>query len=147
MTVTLRLDTDALNALFPEGSEARVDLQRAVVVNLIAKLAIKDVKHLDDNLVAQAKQIADQAITGFGITTRRGFGEPKVEVDGPVRTAIVEQARLAVAAANKHAVDLAMKEYPPELVKADIELALKRLIEGEAKNGLRDTVRSIIRGI
>ena len=33
----IQLDTKALQTLFPEGSEARIDLQRAVVANMLRK--------------------------------------------------------------------------------------------------------------
>lgn len=39
MTTVIKLDTKAMNALFPEGSEARVDLQAAVIKNFINRNA------------------------------------------------------------------------------------------------------------
>lgn len=36
MTITIKLDTPSMNALFPEGSEARVELQKAVLANFCA---------------------------------------------------------------------------------------------------------------
>ncbi|MGL5308206.1 MAG: hypothetical protein ACRC9Y_19130, partial [Aeromonas veronii] len=40
----LQLDTKAMEALFPEGSEARVELQRAVIANFAKR--VKD-EHID----------------------------------------------------------------------------------------------------
>lgn len=37
----LQLDTDALEALFPEGTEARLDLQQAVLQNIVNRNFIK----------------------------------------------------------------------------------------------------------
>lgn len=37
MTILLRLDADAMNALFPEGTKARVDLQQAVIAEFMRK--------------------------------------------------------------------------------------------------------------
>ena len=34
MSVQLKLDTGAVNALFPEGTQARVDLQQCVMMNI-----------------------------------------------------------------------------------------------------------------
>lgn len=38
MTIRLQLDTKAVESLFPEGSEARVDLQQAIVQNMANRL-------------------------------------------------------------------------------------------------------------
>lgn len=37
MTTTIRLDTNAMNALFPEGSQARVELQQCVIAEFTRK--------------------------------------------------------------------------------------------------------------
>lgn len=37
--IKIQLNTDAVNALFPEGSEARLDLQNAVIANFVKRNA------------------------------------------------------------------------------------------------------------
>lgn len=56
MTLKISLDRAALEALFPEGTEARANLQRAVITDLIGKLAIKDCKLLDAELQRQVHE-------------------------------------------------------------------------------------------
>lgn len=38
MTISLKLDTAAVNSLFPEGSEARLQLQQAVINNVVDRM-------------------------------------------------------------------------------------------------------------
>lgn len=42
----LQLDTKAMDALFPEGSEARVELQRAVIANFAKRVKDDHINHL-----------------------------------------------------------------------------------------------------
>lgn len=64
MTIQLRLDTTALAALFPEGSEARLDLQRAVVNQFITQY-IKPTMIRDDvmRMVTAARSEAVAQVT------------------------------------------------------------------------------------
>ena len=39
MSIVIKLDTPAMNALFPEGSTARVELQSAVKAKVLAALS------------------------------------------------------------------------------------------------------------
>lgn len=48
--VQLKLDTAAVNALFPEGTQARVDLQQAVINNIVTGILSK---RIDEVLVKQ----------------------------------------------------------------------------------------------
>ena len=48
--VELKLDTAAVNALFPDGTQARVDLQQAVINNIVTGILSK---RIDEVLVKQ----------------------------------------------------------------------------------------------
>jgi len=56
--VFLRLNKQALDALFPEGSQARVDLQNSVIKHLIEKL---ESKHLHETLAQHVAKLEDYA--------------------------------------------------------------------------------------
>lgn len=58
MTLKISLDRAALEALFPEGTEARANLQRAVLTDLVGKLALKDTKYLGADLAEAARSAA-----------------------------------------------------------------------------------------
>ncbi|UYL85020.1 hypothetical protein pEaSNUABM55_00247 [Erwinia phage pEa_SNUABM_55] len=53
--VELKMDTAALNALFPEGTEARVALQQAVINNITKNLLSK---HLNQDIKDQVAEAA-----------------------------------------------------------------------------------------
>lgn len=61
--ITLKLDTNAVKSLFPEGSEARLDLQKAVLANVAQyvgkETALDDeTLHFLKNHAASAAQVA-----------------------------------------------------------------------------------------
>jgi hypothetical protein len=59
MTISLKLDTAALQTLFPEGSEARLELQQAVIANIVEKMPASS--QLEDYVYKQfiKKQFVD----------------------------------------------------------------------------------------
>lgn len=85
MGITLKLDASALNALFPEGSEARVELSHAVL-NQAAQQYVKGgitravSEYLDKHLVSAQTQFDDairrQLTTCFNGKTVIGTGQP-----------------------------------------------------------------------
>lgn len=59
--VELKLDTAAVNALFPEGTQARVDLQQAVINNITKNLLSKHIdQDIKDKVVEAAKELGLQ---------------------------------------------------------------------------------------
>lgn len=77
--IELKLDTAALNSLFPEGSEARVQLRQAVVQNFVNRNFIKglDSKIADQvreslleiklpNIQQMVNNKLDASLTGYG---------------------------------------------------------------------------------
>ena len=68
----LHITREALDALFPADSEARVELTRSVAAALVEKLAIKEVKFLDASLhqrvAALAKSEVEKTSKELGLT-------------------------------------------------------------------------------
>lgn len=60
MTTEIKLDTAAMNALFPEGSTARVNLQQAVIQNF-AERFVKGT--LSDESLEQVKEIIRESVS------------------------------------------------------------------------------------
>jgi hypothetical protein len=86
-TVKLSLDPQALEALFPPGSDARIELSRAVVAAIVGKMALKDVKELDAKLAMQAKRaVSDTIGAHFGVSA---WGN--VELPSKVKQAIYDE--------------------------------------------------------
>lgn len=57
MSIQIRLDAGALNALFPEGSQARVDLQACVIAEFTKKMFRQ---YMPDEAVKAIKREADK---------------------------------------------------------------------------------------
>lgn len=51
--IGLKLDTQTIRQLFPEGSEMRVDLQRSVIDNVVKEMVLKDTDNKVRKSVAQ----------------------------------------------------------------------------------------------
>lgn len=129
MTIKLSLDKAALEALFPEGSDARVNLQRVVVDDLLKKLAIKDVKHVSEQLLKTLDPIIKGTVSEF---VRARFGSS--HSTAYYLTDAVKEAVKAEVRANMHscvmdAVISCREEYQKAIneVKADPDFKLKLL--------------------
>lgn len=86
-TIEIKLDVAALNALFPEGSEARLNLQNGVMANFAYKQfkmkADEDVKEIIDQASKRVreeaeKQLSDMFRFQWGIATLLDSARPKV---------------------------------------------------------------------
>ena len=53
MSMVIQLDSSALNALFPEGSEARLNLTTAVVNNFVTRLGVAKLSQVDAQVKAE----------------------------------------------------------------------------------------------
>lgn len=79
----IQLDTQAMEALFPEGSEARVELQQAVLQNIIDRNFLKmPVEHVAKACAEAAKAIQLPDVRQLAevemqkLTTRTGWNGP-----------------------------------------------------------------------
>ncbi|QGZ16369.1 hypothetical protein Hena1_02190 [Erwinia phage Hena1] len=82
--VELKLDTAAVNALFPEGTQARVNLQQAVINNITSNILDK---RINQDVLRQIEETAkeytlDQSLTARvqkeldAYLTKRGWNSP-----------------------------------------------------------------------
>jgi len=131
MSIQLRLDAQALAALFPEGSEARVELQRAVITEF-AKQHIKPsmVTHNVESLVNAAKSAAvADALRDLGMGT--GYPGSKFELSHQFKRRILEQAADAVNSLVRDMVAVSITEHAHSVnVHVDAQMkGLKAAIE------------------
>ena len=76
--ITLKLDTKAMNALFPEGSEARIELQNAVKANVLEKVTLKcmtddakaEVRKIILNSEGNLKSLVQESLSTFFTSTK-----------------------------------------------------------------------------
>lgn len=60
MTMTIKLDASAIRELFPEGSEARLELSRAVIAETIRKMDTKIISQLTKVMADEMKPVLDE---------------------------------------------------------------------------------------
>ena len=63
----IQLDTKALESLFPEGSEARVELQNAVIANFAKKMQEKHLEDVTRNQIHTAVREAGVSMDSYSI--------------------------------------------------------------------------------
>lgn len=118
MTIILRIDQSGLNALFPEGSTARLDLQNAAIAqfqkNIFEKYIPANVadtfrteankigRHVQDEIECMRGEIIRQAQIDAGLTSA-SWGRATL-TDG-VKTVIALQVQAAFESAAQAAID------------------------------------------
>lgn len=145
MTMQLRLDADALAKLFPEGSQARVELQNAVVAEFIKK-------HVSDKLVADdvqrlIKSAKSEAVTEvmreLGVHSQWG----NVVLSDTFKNKLKEQVREQVTShIHQSATDAAMtlREDLGPMIEKRIELLADQIIEKRIGKELGDRLSKAI---
>lgn len=109
MTIQLRLDGPALAALFPEGSEARLELQKAVVAEFVRKHLTAAVPDDVKKLVVEqrAKAVNDVlrefgGLSTFGVQLSPVFKDTvRNEVRQTVQQFVTEQLQISLAETTK----------------------------------------------
>ena len=60
MSIQLKLDTNAVESLFPEGSEVRVQLQNAVIAEMTKRLYDKAMKEAVNEALSGLRAVIDE---------------------------------------------------------------------------------------
>lgn len=122
MTVQIKLDTNALVTLFPEGSEARLELQQAVLQEA-ARRMLKGLT--EQELISLIRPVVERTVAEvkeewgtFKKDTWKYTFTPSREIRDGIRQAVNEElASFSVSSLNK-----ALEETP-------LETRLKRLVD------------------
>lgn len=129
--IGLKLDTAAVEKLFPEGTELRVDLQQAVVNNIAKRALERQVSHSIDNAIRQHVQhecgmydLSDMVKTELEKNIQNnGWNQPDTVKDyaaNKIRAAVTRHVEnLATTEFNKLIDDVLDKAT--ERVKASID--------------------------
>lgn len=121
--VMLRLNQPAMNALFPEGSQARIDLQNAC----LAEASSRYVKRaLDDEL----RTYLDQAVASVVAAVDAPGMIGRAFAKRPHWSGLEVVPSSEVAKAIAVAVDKRYEELVAQRVNAEVEAALARAVEG-----------------
>lgn len=128
MTIELKLDTAALSALFPEGSEARVNLQQACTENFARRhfrgLGEDVLRRLD---VFRAEALAE--IESKYTTQKNGWG-PQVLSDS-LREKMAAEVEKSVNQCFSDQVNACVAKAIDEF---DLESKIRRLLDSQIEN-------------
>lgn len=137
--IDIKLDTNAVRQLFPEGTEARSQLQQSVISNIAKDLIVKDTGN-------KVRKLIQDEINAYGLVvpdvspvvqkeveswfSRRGYGSVQYDTSdvlkGRLREAADREARNAIdgiiSDVIKNATDKAMKD-----IEYKIESATRRI--------------------
>lgn len=139
----IKLDTQALNALFPEGSEARVKLQNAVIFNFVSK------NFKTNTFGKEVEQYIIKAKTEMTLKVYEAAGLKKGEWSGwaiPHDSALGKEITLNVRNAMSDQIRsdlLAYVETCRGTIKHDVEVAVGKLIDKEVADLLKARLKAI----
>jgi len=143
MTLQLKIDTNALTALFPEGTEIRLKLQNAVIDQVVRRLAIKQVADIEARIstaVALEAQLHLQNVRDVKITGGN--------YSHPVRYTLGEAFKASVARAVDDAVRDAIQQELNKVREVQIEEISKRalgVLEHNLNAGLEQRIDKLIK--
>lgn len=70
MSIQLKLDATAVAALFPEGSEVRLELQQAVINETVRKLVDRELSTTRRLVEEQCKKVVKEALDKENVTSK-----------------------------------------------------------------------------
>lgn len=139
--IVLRLNTDVVASLFPEGSQARVDLQQAVIAKVIERVVTKEIRHIDWNLEAQVKNVIAVKLQEMGVTSKWAGSSSTAlspELTNRLRNRAEEEVNLRINEGIRLAVNQAVASLQPRIDK---------LLEGELTDAIRDLARKALKDV
>jgi uncharacterized membrane protein YheB (UPF0754 family) len=160
MALQLKLDAAAIAALFPEGSEQRVELQSAVIAEFVRK-HIKTAA-LGPDITAQIERARKDALDAVSRArtdaTDRALAEYGAKKSGWGNVTIEGEAKTAIATAARNEFDKLVREQLAESIskkldsmQSDInrisELRIAQLVEKEIAAAVKAKVDSVMRGL
>lgn len=138
MTIKLMLDREALESLFPEGTEARVELRRAVTTDLVSRLCIKDIKLLSEDMQRAVANQARDLLSSEGFPVHDGRYSPPI----PARTEqwVKQQTAACVGELIYGAATGAAKDRMEEL-KDSTEAYINSIANRQNLDAIRPVIR------
>ena len=122
--ISLKLDTNAVLSLFPEGSEARVELQNAIIKNVVDSIVGKKVDEKISSLIndyvtykfpstVELQKIIDKKFEDF--VTNKGWGSPTTNYTGikkladKVKSGVETECETVIEKIIQNAIDKSTK--------------------------------------
>ncbi len=139
--ISIKLDAAAMTALFPEGSEGRIELQQAVLNEIVHKLVDRSVGQMRAQIDAAVKTEFQARLAVEGI---KHLGQ-NLTLSDPARKLIAEQATQVYRDAVQAAVN-AVAEPELESIRRKLNIALdtglRSMVIEQARAALRGVLSS-----
>lgn len=157
--VSLKLDSDAVASLFPEGSQARIDLQSAVITNIASR-------YLKDATNTQIREAVSQSLGDFKLASDEAIKKVcndfakssyswnnKLQINlldstrDEIRNAIIFGVNSEILSLITEQVAIESKklvELIPEIVTKRMEVNLNCKIEKEVNSRLQARLSAIM---
>lgn len=144
MSIQLKLDAAALEALFPPGSEVRVELQNAVIAEFLRK-NIKPSLMGGPTMaaVAKARETVTQELLKEHGVIKGTWGEYKLTPEA------VNALRVEVKAAVSSIHDSVTSATAAlgGTMKHDIQAALNRMVNAEIRDAVKARVQAVVNNL
>lgn len=141
MSITIKLDTPAMNALFPEGSTARVELQSAVLAEIVSR-NLKPA-WVGEAVTSQIKAAQSLAVTQ--VLREMGFitssYNTNLSIPDALRLKFKEEARAAVAAEIAPLIREAVNERSADIA-AGARFDITRMVEAKLNDEINAQVKT-----
>lgn len=140
MAIELKLDDKAVAFLFPEGSEAHLRLQNAVIDQVIRRTVTKNLDQLNAIIQARVDELFNVALVAKGVSLG-AWRTP--QLSNPLQAEIVKKAR--------EAIDNAIKEgfggtpATIEQIRADAFKKVEEQLALELSMGLEARVNRLVK--
>ena len=158
MTIQLRLDSAAIEKLFPEGSTARVDLQQAVIAEFVRKTVKpyalgSDIELRISRARSEAIREVDDAIKSCyakeveraGLTLTKEW-QPQVsaETRALIRNAAYTEVRQTIMEAIKGKIEDIMKRIQGT-IEHDCQVAVNNAIKEQSIKSVTERLNEIVK--
>lgn len=151
---TIILNPEAVNALFPEGTEARLELQRTVLRKLseqyLKNIGIQDlgpqirsdIAIARDELSRARRVAVDEALKNEGFRTGWGM-ELNTEAKQAIANAVREQITATVNKAIADQIEARLDKIGG-VIRHDVDAAVNRTTEAEVTRVVKERIQAVI---
>jgi anionic cell wall polymer biosynthesis LytR-Cps2A-Psr (LCP) family protein len=137
--IDIKLDAEAMSALFPEGSVGRLKLQETVMNEIVRKLVDRNVSNMHSQ-INEAVRIEFQArLAAEGIKI---IGQ-KLTLSDPARKLIADQAAVVYNAAVFAAVN-AVAEPELDSIRRKLQVALDTGLRAQISEQVKIALRGVL---
>jgi hypothetical protein len=138
-TTSIKLDAHAIAYLFPEGSEARIELQQTVMNEMVRKLVDREVTSMKAAIDAAVKT---EFSARLGVEGIKVLGQ-NLTLSDPARRLIADKATAVyVEAVNKAVAAVAEPEL--ESIRRKLHVALDTGLREQIKEQAKIALRGIV---